>query len=194
MSTTYRLGDLTQALRGRVAANTGSDPEGPRFFGIAEISARGRSALRFLERDIDIGSSVILDEGDVVVALLGNIGHATVVDSDAAGAVLGRECVAFRVTSPNVIRPAWLCAWMSSEEFKSQVAQNITGTTMPRLPIRALETFHVTVPPMASQLEVEELSGRFDAAIGATATTLQQLEALRVAELELAMARTEKSR
>lgn len=194
MSRTYRLRDLTQALRGRVAANTVSEPAGPRFFGIAEISARGRSAPRYVVGDTEDGTAVILDEGDVVVALLGNIGDATVVDSDGAGALLGRECVALRVTSPGVIRPAWLCAWMNSTESKSQVAQNVTATTMPRLPIRALETFTVTVPPVDTQLEIEKLSRRFDAAIGATATTLQQLEALGSAELQLAMAETEEAR
>jgi restriction endonuclease S subunit len=187
--TTYRLGDLTRALRGRVPANTVPDPDGPRFFGIAEISARGRSAPRYVERSSSVEDAVILIGGDVVVALLGNIGDATLVDDINAGAVLGRECVALRVTSPDALRPAWLCAWMSSEEFRSQVAQNTSGTTMPRLSTKALADFTMAVPPLEKQVEIEELVGRFDAAIATTATTLQQLEALRIAELQLGMAK-----
>jgi Type I restriction modification DNA specificity domain len=193
MIRTYRLGDLTRVLHGRVPANTVPDPDGPRFFGIAEISARGRSAPRYVEHGSNVKDAVILVEGDVVVALLGNIGDATLVDAVNAGAVLGRECAALRVTSLDVLRPAWLCAWVSSEEFRSQVAQNTSGTTMPRLSTKALDKFTVTVPVVDKQVEVAELVRRFDNAIGATATTLQQLQDLRVAELQLAMANSEQS-
>jgi restriction endonuclease S subunit len=188
-NTTYRLGDLARVLRGRVPANTVPDPDGPRFFGIAEISARGRSVPRYVEQNSSGEDAVILIEGDVVVALLGNIGDATLVDDINAGAVLGRECVALRVTSPDVIRPAWLCAWMDSDEFRSQAAQNTSGTTMPRLSTKALADFVMAAPPLEEQVEVEELVRRFDVAIATTATTLQQLEALRIAELQLAMGR-----
>lgn len=189
MTTSYRLGDLTLALRGRVPANTVDEPGGRRFFGIAEISARGRSTPRYVEPGTDVEHPVVLGEEDVVVSLLGNIGDATLIDRANAGAVLGRECVALRVTSPDILRPAWLCAWTTSEEFRSQVAQNISGTTMPRLSTRLLENFTVTAPPLPDQLAIEELVQHFDAAIGATATTLRHLDALRTAELQLAIAR-----
>jgi restriction endonuclease S subunit len=194
MSRSYRLGDLTRTLRGRVPANTVDDPVGPRFFGIAEISARGRSAPRYIERGTEqLDDAAILEEGDVVISLLGNIGDATIIESGAAGAVLGRECAALRVTAQDVLRPAWLSAWTASDEFRSQVARDTSGTTMPRLSPRALENFTVTVPSLVRQLEVDGLVRRFDAAIATTATTLQQLEALRVAELQLAMAKGEES-
>jgi restriction endonuclease S subunit len=185
--TSYRLGELTRVLRGRIPATTVTDQQGPRFFGIAEISARGRAAKRYVERGISVEDAVILNEGDVVVALLGNVGDAALVDDINAGAVLGRECVAFRVTAPDALRPAWLSAWMSSEECRSQVAHNTSGTTMPRLAAKALTDFTVALPPLEEQVEIEELVSRFDTAIATTATTLQQLENLRRAELQLAM-------
>jgi hypothetical protein len=191
MSTTHRLGDLAIALRGTVPANTVPDPDGPRFFGIAEITARGTSSPRYVEPGTEVRDPVVLAEGDVVMALLGNIGDATVISDDASDALLGRECVALRVMSPDVLRPAWLCAWMSSGEFEFQVAQNTRGSTMPRLPIGALEDFTVTVPPIDRQLEIEGLVQRFDAAIAVTATNLEQVKSLRDAELQLAMASNE---
>jgi hypothetical protein len=187
MSSARLLGDLTLALRGRVAANTEPDADGPRFFGIAEISARDAVPPRHVAADTDLENPVILAEGDVVVALLGKIGDATVINGTAAGAVLGRECVALRVTAPADLRPVWLCEWMSSEEFRFQVAQHTTGTTMARLPVRALENFTVTVPPLDDQVRVEELARRFDGAIAATASTLRDLETLRAAEVQLAL-------
>jgi hypothetical protein len=188
MSGIRRLGDLVTVLRGRDAANTVSDPAGPRFFGIAEISARGGTAPRYLAEDGALADRVLLGEEDVVVALLGNIGNATLVPHTAEGSVLGRECVALRVTSPDVLRPAWLCAWLSTQEFRAQVAQNTSGTTMPRLTPKALTDFTVVVPPLDKQLKIEELVRRFDRAIATTAASLGQLEALQTAELQLEMA------
>lgn len=194
MSSAYRLGNLTHALKGRVPAKPVPDEDGPRFFGIAEISARGRATPRYVAIGSDADDAAVLAQGDVVVALLGNIGDATVVDDTAAGAVLGRECVALRITAPDVLLPEWLCAWMSSEECSSQVAQHTTGTTMPRLSPRALETFTLTLPPVDQQREVAELVHRFDAALAVTTITLQHLESLRASELQLAIANRQDGR
>jgi type I restriction enzyme, S subunit len=186
MSGTCRLGDFTLALRGRVAANTEPNADGPRFFGIAEISAHGTGSPRYVTADTDLEKSVVLAEGDVVVALLGKIGESAVICASAADSVLGRECVALRVTTPGAVRPAWLCEWMNSEECRFQVSQHTTGTTMERLPVRALENFTITIPPLDDQIIVEELAHRFDQTIAATAASLQELKALRVAEMQLA--------
>jgi type I restriction enzyme S subunit len=193
MSNTYRLGDLVEPLRGRVPANTVPEPEGPRFFGLAEITARGHSTPRYVPRDADLHGAVELEDGDIAMALLGNVGDAAVIDASSAGSILGRECVALRVKRPNVVRPAWLSAWMTTEEFKSQVATHITGSPMQRLSLKALPTFVVTVPPIQKQHEVEGLVHRFDAAIATTATTLQQLQDLRAVELQLALATSEET-
>ena len=187
MSSKCRLGDLTLALRGHIAAKTEPSAGGPRFFGIAEISTHGAGSPRFVAADTDLKKSVILSEGDVVVALLGKIGEATVINIANAGSVLGRECVALRVTTPAAVRPAWLCEWMNSEECRFQITQHATGTAMERLPVRALENFTITVPSLNDQIAVEELAHRFDDAIAATAVSLQELEVLRVTEMQLAL-------
>jgi hypothetical protein len=193
MADTRRLGELVRTLRGQVPANTVAEPDGPRFFGIAEISARGRGEQRYVDPDIDLRDPIILREGDVVVALLSSIGDATVIDARNDGAVLGRECVALRITAINELLPTWLCAWMDSEEFHFQVAQHTSGSTMPRLRIQALEDFTITIPPLAQQRRIDELVRHFDSAISETATTLQQLQRLRAVELQIAMATTQEA-
>jgi hypothetical protein len=188
MSGAPRLGDFTFALRGQIAANTEPNADGgPRFFGIAEISAHGNGSPRYVPADTDLEKSVVLAEGDVVVALLGKIGEATVTNASTAGSVLGRECVALRVRTPAAVRPAWICEWMSSEECRFQTSQHATGTAMVRLPVRALEKFTITVPSLNDQITVEELAHRFDDAIATTSVSLRELRALRVAEMQLAL-------
>lgn len=193
MSTEYRLHDLAAILRGRVPANTVPEASGPRFFGLAEITARGHAEPRYVPQDADLEGAIELQKGDLVVALMGNIGDAALIDTSSAGSILGRECAAIRVKVTALVRPAWLCAWMISEECKSQVATETTGTTMPRLSPSAVEKFTVTVPVMQKQHDVEDLVQKFDAAIATTATTLQHLQELRAAELQLAFTASEET-
>lgn len=189
MTKTRRLSDLTTALRGRVAANTTTEPNGPRLFGLAEITDHASRAPRYIDADANPSDLVALEDGDVVIALLGNIGRAALIDAATAGTILARECVALRITAPEALRPPWLHQWTRSHEFTSQVAQHVTGATMPRLTIRALEGFTITPPPVTEQLAIEALANHFSEAIAATASTLRQLEDLRDAELQLALSK-----
>ena len=190
MNRSRRLSELTIALRGRTAATTVSEPAGPAFFGMAEIAARAAETTRYLSPEVDLDGAVLLETGDVVVALLDKIGASAVINAQTAGSVLGRECVALRITSPE-LRPAWLSEWTGSAEFKSQAAQHVGGTTMPRLPLKALWSFSVTPPSVEDQVALEELANRFDAAIATTATTLHDLQRLRAAEMQLVLAKTQ---
>ncbi len=186
--TAVRLGDLATVFKGRVAAKTVADGDGPRFFGIAEISAHGATAPRYVDPVADLDEAVFLQPGDIVVALLGDIGNAVMVNERAAGAVLGRECAALRVTAAGHVLPSWLYAWTASQEFKSQVMLHTSGTTMPRVSTRAIEDFTLPLPSLDRQRELEQLVDRFDAALTATATALQHMEELRTLEMDLAVA------
>src|SRR4051794_10554600 len=109
MTGTHRLADVARVVRGRAAAHTVPESEGLKLFGIAEITARGHGTPRYLEHGAEVDGPTVA-EGDVVVALLGNIGDAALVDASNAGAVLARDCAALRVPVPNTVRPAWLAA------------------------------------------------------------------------------------
>jgi restriction endonuclease S subunit len=186
MSATRRLGELATALRGRTPANTVSEPDGPPFFGMTEITSRGRGTKRYVSPETDLEGAVFLQEGDVVLPLMESGATPVVITAETAGAVLGRECAALRVTSRD-LRPAWLSVWVASDSFKFQVAQHVAGTTMPRLPLKALQGFAITLPLLEEQLALEELAQQFDAAIAATAKTVEELEKLRAAETQLAL-------
>jgi restriction endonuclease S subunit len=186
MNPTRRLTEITIALKGRTPANTVFEPAGSAFFGIEEITAHVAVPTRFVPPGTDLDGAVFLEEGDVVVALLGRIGAAALISTQTSGAVLGRECVALRIATPD-IRPAWLCEWFGSDEFRAQAAQHVSGTTMPRLPVKALSQFAISPAPVEDQAALEELANRFDVAIATTTKTLEDLQSLRAAEMQLAL-------
>ena len=115
MTSMVHLGDVAEILKGQVPAKVSDDGDGPRLFGIAEISGH---APRVLEPGTSLERAVYLRTGDVVVALLGErgLGATALIDGRADGTVLARECAAMRVSTPSLLS-TWLYAWTKSEYF-----------------------------------------------------------------------------
>jgi restriction endonuclease S subunit len=80
----------------------------------------------------------------------------------------------------------WVLAWTRTTDFQQQVEFNKSGTTMPRLPARMLESFDLPLSSMEHQREVGELVATFDAAIQLTTQQLAELKALASVEVALA--------
>lgn len=179
-----RLGDLATTLQGRVPARTTDDQDGQRFFGMAEISGH---QPRVVEPQIDLSGALYLEPGDVVVALLGEVGKSAMVDRRSVGAVLGRECAVLRVTAEDRVLSAWLYAWTQSPHFKTQIAQHVSGATMPRVSVRALKEFVLPLPPLPQQHELADRIDVLNAILAAMTQMVRDLEDLRGAELQLAV-------
>src|SRR5216684_3481061 len=158
------------------------------FGSLALLKISGRPP-RMVLPEIDLSHAAYLERGDVVVALLGDLGKSAVVDDRGAGAVLGRECAALRISASDQLLPAWLEAWTRSEHFKNQVAGHTSGSTMPRLNRRALADFTLPIPSMSYQEELAADVERVDAVLVATREMVRDLEDLRAAEVDLAVAR-----
>jgi type I restriction enzyme S subunit len=185
MTARVRIADVALILRGAVPANTTPHGSGPRFFGISEITSNGHT-IRFPEAGTDLSKGVYLEEGDVVVALMGRLGQATQIGPEHVGAVLGRECAVVRIQQPkSTVTASWVAACTQTAAFRDYAERNASGTTMPRLPIAALGHFEIPVPPLARQRHVEKLLTRFDEALRASHQTVEVLERLRSIELEL---------
>lgn len=188
------LGDIATVLRGTVPAKPTDSDDGVPFFGITEITAGGTGDLRRVDLGGDAalkarkstdagGGPVAVQSGDVVVALMSNIGQAALVSPRHAGAVLGRECALIRPADE--VTGAWIYAWTQSTQFRDQVTRHTSGSTMPRLSYRALADMVVPVPPDDQQLRAEQLLADFDDALRKIDAVRAYLTELRTLELEL---------
>ncbi len=180
------LGDVATIIRGTVPAKPTDSEEGVPFFGIAEISAGGAGAPRRVEPD-DGKRPTILRAGDVVVALMSNIGQSALITSRHEGAALGRECAAIRPAGPEA-SGAWIYVWTQSAQFRDQAIRHTTGTTMPRLSYRALSDLTIPIPPLKKQREAEEMLNGFDTALLKVGELQSYLTELRTLEVELLLA------
>src|SRR6185312_9910453 len=181
-----RLGNVAKVLKGRVPAKTIEDDTGARFFGIAEISGH---PPRIVEPGIDLSQAIFLRKGDVVVALLGDLGKSAIVNHSGEGAVLGGSTQRCECLTPRVL-PTWLMAWTESPNFKAQVAGHALGSVMRSINVRALADFVLPLPPLAYQEELEGEVNRYDAVLTAAREMIRDLEDVRAAAASLAMART----
>jgi Type I restriction modification DNA specificity domain len=183
-----RIGEFAEVLRGVTPAKTRSDAGTAAFFGLEEIS-RGGVVTRHVEPGLDLHRVVYLQEGDVVVALLGNLGASAVVSEPAAGAILGRECAALRILpGEKRVTPQWLRLALGATPFRRRAQTLATGTTMPRLLPRALAEISIPLPPIDLQRSTSNWIEAFDVAIDTHRELLKSLVVLRDAELELAVA------
>lgn len=187
MTSVVRLGDVAEMLKGQVPAKTSDGGDGPRLFGIAEISGH---EPRKLEPGTSLDRAVYLLTDDVVVALLGErgLGATAMVDGQADGAVLAKECGALRVSAPNLL-PTWLYAWTKSEHFHEQIRRHASGGTMSRVSIRGLADFRLPLPPRSYQERLEADVKRLDDALRSTTDLIRNMEGLKASEIDLAVAK-----
>jgi restriction endonuclease S subunit len=186
------LSDIAYVTRGEIPPKADRVTQGDLVFGLAELSESRQGERRYVDQDAGVRGKPRTQLDDLVVALAGDVGLAALVSSDYSGALLSRDCAAVRL-QPGVVSltPQWLYAWSQSAAFRSLIDRGMTGASVPRLSMRALERFVVPVPPIETQRTFAEILRAFDAAIGETRESLDLLEQLRAMELDVAIARAE---
>jgi len=122
----------------------------------------------------------LLQPGDVVVALRGQIGLAAVVSEELAGVNLSRGVA--RLHPNPAVDGGYLALCLSSPTFRAQIRSAATGSTFKELKIGALRELRVPVPSLDRQREIAESVGRVRRAQAATAvqiaTTVEMRQAL----------------
>ena len=187
-----RLIDLATVSGGTARAKLADSGE-VSLFGLTEIATRGNAPQRFVERSVLLESkTVLLDPGDVVVALAGAVGHSAVVPPSLAGSVLGKDCAALRSTDHRVTSQ-WLSAWTKSADFAQQVDRELARSATPRMGIGTLGELMVPVPTddagRADLLRVSDIKSSFDSAEAEVVALQTHLQTLVVAQLGIEFAR-----
>jgi type I restriction enzyme, S subunit len=115
---------------------------------------------------------------DIVYAIRGSVGMATLVPDDVAGANLTQD--AARIAPAPDVNPRWLLYVVQSAPVWSQLAAGIVGATVKGINIRDLKRPFVPVPPRREQDEIAE---HLDTEIGKLheleASTAQSIDRLR---------------
>lgn len=119
---------------------------------------------------------------DVIVAALGDgarpAGRACLVPSGLGDAIVKADC--FRVRVPrDVMRPAYLVAFLNSPQNLTSIASLLRGATRPRVTLKMLRAVRVPIKTVEEQDEVVvSLRGQFEEVEKARRAAEDQLRAI----------------
>ena len=184
---TCSLGEVADFYQGTAETKLIDSDDGIPFFGISEISAGGRDRPRFVEHKAAGTEPVTLRNGDVVVAIVGDVGKSALVSRRHEGAVLSNRCALIRSNSSEVTG-GWIHAWAQSNHFRGQISRSATGGALPTLGKRALANLIIPIPTPEKRQDAEQLLAQFEEALEKVGRLRTELTELRALDVELLFA------
>jgi SAM-dependent methyltransferase len=183
------LRDLAQLVRGGTRTRPTDDDSNDRTPVLeARTLADPTRPPRYISVE-DARESALVEEGDLVISLIGERPTNMTVSPEWVGAALGNNCVALRAPDARV-GSGWLAAWVDTPDFEAQYAARTRGTTIARLSARDLGELSVPVPSGDVQRLAHRL-GIFASGIAQAEKTAQRLRRMRQIEALIAIAETE---
>lgn len=98
--------------------------------------------------------------GDVLCVRSGELGRQALVSNEQAGWLFSSACLRLRPT--NSINPRYLSYYLSHPSVQDWISRNATGSAIPSLSTRALQSMPVVLPPFSVQSTIGEILGALD--------------------------------
>lgn len=106
-------------------------------------------------------SRYIVDEGDVLISIVGTIGLVSIVGKSLHKASLTENCVKIIGLHSDVINE-YLYYYLSSEMGQFEIEKGTVGAVQPKLPISSIQNFDIKIPPIDIQKRIVEILGSVD--------------------------------
>ncbi|WP_375196530.1 hypothetical protein [Sphingobium sp.] len=169
---TIRLGDIAKVLRPRAPQPVRGDPSDDDVIGL-EIAVSDiidgkvgspSKEVRFPARERISVSKVHVEMDDILVSVKGNVGVAGIVGMsaildelmDTPQIVVSQSLAIIRLQRGSPIRrPRVLAGILSSPQMRAKLQALAGGTTVPSLPISALQDLAIPVPDADEAFEIE---------------------------------------
>lgn len=169
---TVRLGDIAKILRPRAPQPVRGDPSDDDVIGleiavsdIVDGKVRGPSReVRFPARERMSVDKIRVETNDILVSVKGNVGAVGIVGTgaildelmDTPQIVVSQSLAIIRLERGSPIRrPLVLAGILSSPQMRAKLQALAAGTTVPSLPISALQDLAIPVPDADEALDIE---------------------------------------
>lgn len=103
------------------------------------------------ESDFERLKKYSLNEGDILVSVVGTLGNAVIVDNDSLPAIFSCKSTAFRTKA---INPYYFLAYLNSKYGNGFLERSVRGTVQTGLNINDLKDLLVYAPPFEKQDEI----------------------------------------
>ena len=119
----------------------------------------------------------MLDDGDILISLTGNVGRVGVIGANMLPAALNQRVGALKIKSDNV-EPKYLFHLLNSENFEQDAIKNSKGIAQLNLSSKWIEDYDIPLPPLAEQKRIAGILDAADALRAKRRESLAQLDNL----------------
>ncbi|WP_323885701.1 restriction endonuclease subunit S [Aeromonas caviae] len=123
----------------------------------------------------------ILEEGEIVMALRGEVGLVKSIDSSLSGANITRGLARISAKT-SVVYPEFLLWELRSPKFRSDLMRRVGGSALQEISLTELRQVRTLIPPLVEQEKIAKILSTWDKAIITTeqllANSQQQKKAL----------------
>ncbi|MCB4859134.1 hypothetical protein K7W03_05915 [Sphingobium sp. PNB] len=177
---TVRLGDVAKILRPRAPQPVRGDPSDDDVIGLeiavsdivdGKVGAPSKE-IRFPAKERMSVGKVHVETDDILVSIKGNVGAVGIVGMgaildglmDAPQIVVSQSLAIIRLERGSAIRqPRVLAGILSSPQMRAKLQALAGGTTVPSLPISALQDLAIPVPDADEAFDIEGRLEELDA-------------------------------
>lgn len=164
-----KLGEIAKILNGFAFKSQEYVEEGIRVIRIANVQKGFVSddSPKFIalgrEKEFE---KYMLNNGDVLISLTGNVGRVGIIKEDFLPAALNQRVGKIAVTSDKVFAP-YVFHLLNSNEFENAAIKNSKGIAQLNLSTKWIESFSIPLPKINNEINLEEqkrIAGILDAA------------------------------
>jgi type I restriction enzyme, S subunit len=175
-----KLGSVAQVLNGHAFKSKEYVDDGIRIVRITNVQ-KGRiqdDAPKFVAiHRSDEFARFMLDEGDILISLTGNVGRVGVIEASMLPAALNQRVGALKLASENVA-PDYLFHVLNSNDFEQAAIKNSKGIAQLNLSAKWIEAYRIPLPPLAEQKRIAGILDAADALRAKRRESLAQLDTL----------------
>jgi type I restriction enzyme, S subunit len=174
------LGDLATVLNGFAFSSKEYVEQGIRIIRITNVQ---KGCIRddnpkFIDQERkNEFDKYMLQEGDILMSLTGNVGRVGVITDALLPAALNQRVGVIKVHSEEVI-PDYLFRILNSEEFERNAIENSKGVAQLNLSSKWVEAYEIPLPPLEEQKRIAAILDAADALRAKRRESLAQLDTL----------------
>jgi len=123
-------------------------------------------------------SRYIVEEGDVIISIVGTIGLIARIPIKLHLASLTENCAKLVGINQKIIDKEFLFYFLISDEGQDEIDQRNVGSTQPKLPLYNIKSIPIPIPPLAEQKAIASVLSSFDDKIDLLYRQNKNLEAM----------------
>ena len=113
-------------------------------------------------------SNYMLDAGDLLISLTGNVGRVALLTEDLLPAALNQRVACLRIKNNNIVDREFLFYYFRQFSFQKECIDNAKGTAQLNMSTEWLKKYNISLPPLAEQKriveQIEKLFSKLDEA------------------------------